>query len=54
MGDKINEFENLKSGKLYEVYINISSREWKGKYFSNIKGWKANLVAEDNNDDLPF
>jgi len=66
MGDKINEFDNLELGTLYEVYINIESREWNGKYFTNVKGWKATKVGEDpslkevlNNieediNDLPF
>ena len=54
-------FKDLELGKMYDVYINISSREWNGKYFTNINGWKIEEAVKDNyednndnNDDLPF
>ena len=50
-------FKDLELGKLYDVYINISSREWNGKYFTNINGWKIEEVGKDNNEDnndMPF
>ena len=61
MGEKINEFDDMELGTLYEVYLNIASREWNGRYFTNVNGWKVTKVGEDpdlknikDNNDLPF
>ena len=60
MGDKIAEFEKMEIGNCYDIGVNISSREYNGKYYTNINGWRVNnkLASkneiEDNNEDLPF
>ena len=58
--EKVESIEKLKIGKEYDFSINIISREYKGKYYTNIDCWKvenieteAVAVAEDS-DNMPF
>ena len=68
-GDKIKSLRDIEVGSDVDVSINLSSREYNGKYFHNINGWSiAKLGQEtvgknllDNKDtmlngesDLPF
>ena len=38
-GDKINLSE-YKEGEMVTVSINIESREWNGKWFTDVKAWR--------------
>ena len=38
-GDKVKELRDIKEGSQVEVSINLSSREYNGKYYHNIDGW---------------
>ena len=38
-GDKINTLQNVEVGDTIEVSVNLSSREYNGKYYHNIDGW---------------
>ena len=63
-GDKVQKMNMLKKGMTVVILCNVYSREYKGKYYTNIDGYhftnqsdnvKANstfVTAEDN--DLPF
>ena len=58
--EKVESIEKLKIGKEYDFSINIISREYKGKYYTNIDCWKVEnvetesvAVAEDS-DNMPF
>ncbi len=63
--DKVKMLENFSEGAEIVVGVNISSKEFNGKWYNQIDGWKVNLVGskpvspELNNsdtetDDLPF
>ena len=66
--DAFNKDFNLKVGDIVNVSINIESREYKDKWYTNISAWKVDVVggvqheevAPANNepeletDDLPF
>jgi len=39
-GDKIDEF-NLKVAETVEISINIESREYNGKWYTDVKAWKV-------------
>jgi len=61
--DKIKMLEKYKEGQSVDVGINISSREFNGKWYHSIDGWKIDNVGEskpaelnnsDDIDDLPF
>jgi len=57
-GDKSDLLKKVTEGLVVEVGINISSREFNGKYYHNIDGWKITKVGADETakevDDLPF
>ena len=54
-GDKIELIQNLKIG----AKLNVSSKEFKGRYYHNISAWEINLidgVADHTveSDEMPF
>jgi hypothetical protein len=58
-GDKIKSIRDVEVGSEINVSINLSSREYNGKYFHNIDGWFCAKLGEetvgpDNESDLPF
>tara|TARA_R110002167_G_scaffold404_1_gene1834 strand:+ start:642 stop:956 length:315 start_codon:yes stop_codon:yes gene_type:complete len=57
-GDKIKNIRDIEEGSEVNVSINLSSREYNGKYYHNIDGW---FIAKMNkqtvgatNEDMPF
>ena len=56
-GDKIKQIRDIEVGSEVSVSINLSSREFKGKYYHNIDGWFIAKMGEEtvaNNEDMPF
>ena len=57
-GDKIKSIRDIQEGSDVSVSINLSSREYNGKYFHNIDGWfiakKGQETVSANNDEMPF
>ena len=58
-GDKIQSIRDIEEGSDVDVSVNLSSREFNGKYFHNIDGWACaklgqETVAPVNEGDLPF
>jgi len=59
-GEKIDQITNLKNGVELEVKINVSSKEFKGRYYHNISAWEIQNVGStepiknDDSEDLPF
>tara|TARA_R110000744_G_scaffold327818_1_gene433536 strand:+ start:3218 stop:3532 length:315 start_codon:yes stop_codon:yes gene_type:complete len=58
-GDNINKLQNVKVGDFLSCNVNISSREYKGKYYHNIDAWSCGVVRSEppisnSSDDLPF
>jgi len=43
-GDKINP-DKLKVGNVLNVSLEIESREYDGKWYTNVKGWKYNVLS---------
>ena len=44
-GDKVN-VESLMEGSMLNVYFDIESREYQGKWFTNLTAWKVEIVEE--------
>ena len=40
-GDKIGEF-NLKQGENVEVSVDLESREYNGRWYTDVKAWRVN------------
>jgi hypothetical protein len=56
-GDKIKSIRDIEIGSDVNVSINLSSREYNGKYFHNINGWfiaKKGQETVGESDDMPF
>jgi len=39
-GDKIDELEQIQEGESIKVSINIESREYNGRWYTDIKAWR--------------
>lgn len=57
-GDKIKNIKDINEGSDVNVSVNLSSREFKGKYYHNIDGWFVAKIGEETvsptNDEMPF
>ena len=51
-GDKIKSIRDIDEGSEVSVSINLSSREFNGKYYHNIDGWFCAVVGEVNTNDF--
>jgi hypothetical protein len=46
-GDKIKSIRDIEEGSDVNVSINLSSREYNGKYYHNIDGWFCAKVGKE-------
>lgn len=47
---KINKF---KAGDVVHVSANLKTREYNGRYFTNINAWRIQWLMEPSSDELP-
>tara|TARA_R100000951_G_scaffold110853_1_gene109186 strand:- start:1578 stop:1928 length:351 start_codon:yes stop_codon:yes gene_type:complete len=66
--DKVDQLAKFKQGQEVKVSFNVSSREYNGRYYTQVDGWKiegasenkqpvsepADLSQDNDNDGLPF
>ena len=56
-GDKIKSLRDIKEGSDINVSVNLSSREFNGKYYHNIDGWFCAELGQETVgeiEDSPF
>ena len=56
-GDKIKSLRDIKEGSDINVSVNLSSREFNGKYYHNIDGWFCAELGQETvgePEDSPF
>ncbi len=46
--DKISLLDNLQPGQEVTVTFDIRGREYNGRYFNNLQGWKIDTAGNDN------
>ena len=46
-GDKMKSIRDVEEGSDVNVSVNLSSREYNGKYFHNIDGWACAKLGEE-------
>lgn len=51
-GDKIEQF-NVQVGQEVKVEVDIASREYNGKWFTNVNAWKVELIGTEGSDPVP-
>ncbi|MBN2805219.1 MAG: DUF3127 domain-containing protein [Prolixibacteraceae bacterium] len=59
-GDKLSLLNGIKPGMQVEVFFNVESREFSGKWYHNINAWKISPVQSESDghpgfssDDIP-
>ena len=60
--DKVKMLENFKEGQDVAIGVNISSKEFNGKWYNQIDGWmikaadqtKSTPIVEEEDSGLPF
>jgi len=56
-GDKMQSIRDVEEGSDVNVSVNLSSREYNGKYFHNIDGWACAKLGQETvgaTEDSPF
>ena len=61
-GDKVKSLRDIEEGSEISVSINLSSREYNGKYYHNIDGWFIAKMGEEtvgnnfvtSDEEMPF
>ena len=57
-GNKVKSLRDIEEGSEVNVSINLSSREFKGRYYHNIDGWFIAKMGEETvgatDEDMPF
>ncbi len=53
MGDRVQMVSSLSVGELVKVYFNVESREFNGKWYTNVNAWKIEKPAAPASDSLP-
>jgi single-strand DNA-binding protein len=46
--DKVGLLDNLQVGQDVTVAFDIRGREYNGRYFNNLNGWKVTATGDDN------
>lgn len=49
--DKISLLEDIEVGQEVNIAFNITGREYNGRYFNNLNGWKISSNQEEIKDD---
>ena len=52
-GDKIDQF-NLQQGEAVEVSIDLESREYNGRWYTDVKAWKVSRNGSDADNSQSF
>lgn len=42
--DRVAQYENIAAGMMVRLSFDIESREWQGRWFTDIQGWKIEPV----------
>ncbi len=51
--DKISLLDNLEPGQTVTVTFDIRGREYNGRYFNNLQGWRISMENESPTTDAP-
>jgi hypothetical protein len=49
-GDKTKLLSDIKLGDEVDVSFNMDSREWEGRWFTNVNAWKIELISPADRD----
>jgi hypothetical protein len=49
-GDKAKALENLRQGQQIKVFFDVESREYNGKWYTDVKAWKVEVPSGSGSD----
>ena len=52
--DKNETFKKVLIGSQVEVSFSVESREYNGKYFSNVNAFKVDVIGQQKQEEKPF
>lgn len=57
--DKLDWLDKFKIGEVVDVEFNLKAREYNGKHYNSIEGWKitsqtSSKISAEPDDDLPY
>lgn len=52
-GDKAKDLESIAIGETMKVGINVESREFNGKWYTDVKAWRIEKQGSTQRNDLP-
>lgn len=52
-GDKAKELDSIAMGESMKVGINIESREFNGKWYTDVKAWRIEKMGGSQQSDMP-
>jgi len=52
-GDKVEVLNSLPKGSTVKASINIESREYKGRWYTDVKAWKVESLNQSEEADVP-
>ena len=51
--DKVSELEKFQVGDKVKISFNLSSREYNGRWYTDVRAWRIEAVAAQNNVQAP-
>lgn len=51
-GDKVDQF-NLSAGDMVNVSIDIESREYNGRWYTEVRAWKLDKIGDQSGPPIP-
>ena len=51
--DKVSLLDGVTEGQIVKVFFDIRGREYNGRYFNNLVGWKIESKEDAGNDQSP-
>lgn len=52
-GDKAKDLDNIAIGETLKAGINVESREFNGKWYTDVKAWRIEKANSSKSNDLP-
>ncbi|MCC6722495.1 MAG: DUF3127 domain-containing protein [Bacteroidia bacterium] len=54
--ERVDELKKISEGETIKIFFDIESREYQGKWYTNLKAWKmetGNISKPENNSSVP-
>jgi hypothetical protein len=52
-GDMVNKIKSYKEGDMLNVFFDVQSREYQGRWYTDVKAWKVEAVSAGGGTAVP-